>query len=238
MSFYMTAVPYYYVPHIASASTDMAAAMTRDAVQAAVQNAVSAVETTAAGSSISSSQVAGVTAVKSVVAQEAVSATVSSAAFAAAALPVAVTILTTLAVGMAVEMVRESAENKKTHIVHIPTVFSSHEQLIRALQAWPDGKEYRLTQNQEKGILMCEYGRQKFIFRMNADTGLFDLTVYNAGTCKSVCRQINAIQEKYRQSVREAVVNHLFQYAGQNGWTVESDTLDEEDETRTIRLTW
>ena len=220
MSFYMTAVPYYYVPHISAASTDMAAAMTRDAVQAAVQNTVSAVETT------------------SVVTQEAVSATVSSAAFAAAALPVAVTILTTLAVGMAVEMVRESAENKKTHIVHIPTVFSSHEQLIRALQAWPDGKEYRLTQNQEKGILMCEYGRQKFIFRMNADTGLFDLTVYNAGTCKSVCRQINAIQEKYRQSVREAVVNHLFQYAGQNGWTVESDTLDEEDETRTIRLTW
>ena len=232
MSYSMTLVPIYHVPHASMRiGTKMAASSIRRATVLTSTKAGTAV-TAASGTSTATSTSGSVLASAS---QSATAVAAGTSAFAAIALPVAATILGVLAVGLAVSVIVQDREMKKKSLMQIPTVFTSRERLIDALFAYDKKGECDIFENENTKTITAKYELQDFIFTMNSETGCYDLTIKNAGNCEQMIDQINALQDEYRKAVNGIIIARLYEKVKSYGWTVESDTIDQ-NETRTISL--
>jgi len=237
MSYTLSLIPMTLFPYTSSivpmTGLSIPAVAANSLVTAAGTSAAANSIATAAGTSAAASAMTGTTVSTAGTAlAQATTAAAASQAFAAfvtAALPAAVTVIAVFAAGLTLDMIHQDRQMRKNAELEIPTVFSDKDTLIRALFAYDKEQECSIYDDPEHQVVTVKFRLQDYCFQMNNERGCYDLRIKNAGTCKKMLDSVNAIQDEYLKAVKNSVVEQLYNHVKLNGWSVESDTYDEEN---------
>lgn len=244
MSYYASLVPWNFMSGI-NFSTPMYATQAAQSMANTVTATNTVVQSTSVTAATSATQSASVTATTSATQSASATATVNAGAAAStgssaimtavatAAVPIAVAVLAVLAAGMTIDLV-EQGKQARRDVIKLPTVFTDLQALQSAIFDYDQDGECEMFYDDAQDVLTVRFRLENYVFQRDPDTGFYNLTVTNAGTCRRVAASVNAIQEAYTGAVRQMVCNQLFDAAGKNGWEVESDFEDGEDRVITL----